>query len=186
MIKKILIAVAVLIIGFVVVVALQPSEYRVVRSASISAPAAIVFEQLNDLHKWQQISPWAKVDPAAKNTFEGAPKGTGAVLRWVGNSEVGEGSMTITESRPNELVRMRLDFVKPFAATALTEFTLKPSANQINVTWSMSGQKNFVSKACCLFMNMDKMLGGQFEEGLANLKTVAETAAREPAVATRS
>lgn len=186
MLKVIVIAIASLIVLFLVVAALQPAEYRVVRSATISAPPDIVFAQLNDLRKWQEISPWAKLDPTAKNTFEGPASGTGAALAWAGNSKVGEGRMTITESQPNVLLRMRLDFLKPFASTAATEFTFKPNGNQTTVTWSMSGQKNFMSKAFCLFMNMDKMVGGQFDEGLANLKTVTEAANRQPALPTQT
>jgi hypothetical protein len=186
MLKFILVTVAGIIAVILVVAAMQPAEYRVVRTTSISAPADIVFAQLNDLRKWQEISPWAKLDPAAKNTFEGPVVGTGAALRWVGNSKVGEGRMTITESRPTDLLRMRLDFVKPFASTAMTEFTMKPNGNQTSVTWSMSGEKNFLSKAFCLFMNMDKMVGGQFEEGLANLKSLTEAASRQPAPPTRT
>jgi hypothetical protein len=181
MLKKILISLAALVVVFLVVAALQPNEYRVARTASISAPPAVVFAQLNDLHKWQEISPWAKLDPAAKNTFEGPAAGPGAVLAWTGNSEVGEGRMTITESRPNELIKMRLEFVKPFASTAITEFSFEPKGGQTAVTWTMSGQKNFISKAFCLFVNMDKCLGGQFEDGLANLKAAAESRSKPSA-----
>ncbi|MSU69418.1 MAG: polyketide cyclase [Opitutaceae bacterium] len=179
MLKKILIALAVIIAGFLIIVALQPADYRVARSATISAPPAVVFAQVNDLHKWQEYSPWAKLDPAAKNTFEGPPAGTGAVFAWAGNADVGEGRMTITESRPDNLVRFKLDFVKPFASTATAEFAFQPAGNQTAVTWSMSGRKNFVSKAVCLFMNMDKMLGGDFEKGLANLKLLSEAATKK-------
>jgi hypothetical protein len=105
--------------------------------------------------------------------------GTGAVYSWAGNSDVGEGRMTITESRPHELVRIKLEFIKPFSATNTTEFTFKPEGNQTAVRWSMAGENNFVSKAMCLFMNMDKMVGGDFEKGLAALKSVSEAAARK-------
>ena len=174
MLKKILLALAVIIIVFLFVVALQPAEYRVIRNATVSAAPPIVFDQVNDLHKWEAWSPWAKLDPAVKNTFEGPPAGTGAVFAWAGNKKVGEGRMTITESRTNDLIRLRLEFIKPFASTALTEFTFKPEGNQTAVTWSMAGRNNFISKAFCLFMNMDKMIGGDFERGFANLKSVIE------------
>jgi hypothetical protein len=113
-----------------------------------------------------------------KTTFEGPQSGTGASYAWVGNSKVGEGKMSITESKANELVRLKLEFVKPFASTATSEFTFKPEGDKTSVSWSMSGEKNFISKAFCLFMNMDKMLGGEFETGLANLKSAVQVAAK--------
>ncbi|MDB6021894.1 MAG: polyketide cyclase, partial [Pedosphaera sp.] len=119
-------------------------------------------------------NPWTKLDPAIKMTYEGKPAGTGASYSWVGNSQVGEGRMTITESRPNELVGFKLEFFKPMAGVSTAEFTFKPQGGQTTVTWSMSGEKNFVSKAICLFVSMDKMIGGQFEKGLADLKSVSE------------
>ena len=177
MLKGILIALGVIVVVLVIVVALRPAEYRVVRSATVSAPAAVVFEQVNDLHKFQAWSPWARLDPTSKNTFEGPPAGTGAAFAWVGNSKVGEGRMTIIESRPNEAIGIRLDFVKPFAGTSSAAFTFKPEGNQTAVTWSMTGRHNFIVKAMSLFMSMDKMIGGMFEQGLANLNAVAQTAA---------
>jgi uncharacterized protein YndB with AHSA1/START domain len=179
MLKKILIAVAVVIVVFVIVVALQPANFRVTRSTTINAPAATVFAQVNDFYKWDAWSPWAKLDPAMKQTHEGSPEGTGAIYSWVGNKDVGEGRMTLTESKPNELIRIKLEFIKPFAAVNTTEFTFKPEGNQTSVTWDMTGEKNFMSKAFCLFMSMDKMVGGDFEKGLAQLKTIAEEAAKK-------
>lgn len=179
MLKKILIIVAILIAIFLVIVAVQPAGFRVERTATISAPPAILFAQVNDLHKWNAWSPWEKIDPAMKRTYEGSPAGAGAIYAWSGNKEVGEGRMTITESRPNELIRIKLDFFKPFPTTNTAEFNFKPEGNQTAVTWSMTGKKNFVSKAVCLFMNMDSMVGGQFEKGLANLKSITETAVKK-------
>ncbi|HEY3306483.1 MAG TPA: SRPBCC family protein [Candidatus Binatia bacterium] len=176
MLKKILIGLIVIVVAFVVVVALQPSEYRVARSATIAAPATVVFAQVNDFHNWDAWSPWAKIDPAMKKTHAGAPAGTGAIYTWAGNDQVGEGRMTLTESRPNELVRIKLEFLKPFASTADTEFTFKPQGNQTAVTWSMAGEKNFMAKAFGLFMNMDKMIGDDFEKGLRQMKSAAEAA----------
>jgi uncharacterized protein YndB with AHSA1/START domain len=178
MFKKIALAVAVLVLAFVAYVALQPSDFRVTRSATIQAPATDVFAHVNDLHKWQDWSPWAKLDPAAKATFEGPPAGPGAVFKWDGNAQVGAGTMTVTESRPAELVRIKLDFVKPMAGTSTTEFTFKPQGNQTTVTWAMFGQNNFLSRAVCMFMNQDKMVGGAFEQGLANMKAIVEAAKR--------
>ena len=114
MLKKILIGIAVILVAFVVIVALQPSDFRIVRSINISAPPAAVFAQVNDFHNWEAWSPWAKLDPAAKATFEGPSAGEGAIFRWVGNEEVGEGNMTITESRPSDLIRIKLEFPEAF------------------------------------------------------------------------
>jgi uncharacterized protein YndB with AHSA1/START domain len=179
MLIKILIAVAVIIVVFVVIVALQPSEFRVTRSTTISAPPPAVFAQVNDFHKWEAWNPWGKIDPAMKQAYEGAPAGVGAIYTWAGNNEVGEGRMTITESRPSELIRIRLEFFKPFAGTNTAEFTFKPEGNQTAVTWTMFGNNNFMAKAIHLFMNMDKMIGGQFEKGLADMKSIVESASKQ-------
>jgi hypothetical protein len=179
MIIKILIALAIIVIVLIVIVALQPSEFRVARSANMSALPPEVFTQVNDFHKWEAWNPWGKVDPAMKQTYDGAPAGTGATYSWSGNKEVGEGRMTITESRPNDLIRIKLEFFKPFAANNTAEFTFKPEGNQTMVTWSMFGQNNFMAKAVHLFMNMDKMIGGQFEKGLAQMKSVVEAGRKQ-------
>ena len=176
MIKKILIGLALVVVVLVIIIALQPSTYRVERSATMNAPAPVVFAQVNDFHKWNAWSPWAKLDPAMKQTFEGAPAGTGAIYVWTGNKEVGEGRMTITESHPSDLVKIKLEFIKPFAANSDTVFTFKPEGNQTRVTWTMNGDKNFIAKAFHLFVNIDKMVGGDFEKGLAQMKSVAEAA----------
>jgi hypothetical protein len=164
---------------FALFVAIQPADFRITRSGTIAAPAADVFAQVNDLHNWQAWSPWAKRDPAMKQNYDGAPSGTGASYSWSGNKDVGEGRMTITESRPSDLVRIKLEFLKPFKATNTSEFTFKPDGQRTVVTWSMSGQRNFVMKAFGLFMNMDKMVGGDFEKGLASLKEVTEAAVKK-------
>jgi hypothetical protein len=178
MLKKILIVVAALVVVFAVVVAMQPAAFRIERKATIAAPDSVVFAQVNDFHRWDAWSPWAKLDPAMKQTYEGSPAGVGAVLSWAGNKDVGEGRMTITESTPNTLIRIKLEFLKPFAATNTTEFTFTPAGDQTSVTWAMTGQNNFIAKAFGLFMNMDKMIGGDFEKGLAQMKTVVEATSR--------
>lgn len=176
MFVNILLAVAVLVVVFLIVVAAQPSELHVTRSTTIPAPPSAVFPHVNDLRKWEAWSPWAKIDPNAKTTFEGPSSGVGAVMKWAStNDQVGVGSMTITESRPDALIGFRLDFVKPFAGTNIAEFTFKPEGNQTVVTWSMMGKKNFIMKALGLFMSCDKMVGGMFEQGFANLKNVVST-----------
>jgi Polyketide cyclase / dehydrase and lipid transport len=180
--KKILLGalavIVLIVVVFCVVVAMQPATYRVERSTTINAPAATAFAQVNDFHKWEAWSPWAKVDPAMKTTYEGAPAGTGAMYSWTGNDQVGEGRMTITESRPSDLIKINLQFIKPFAANNATTFTFKPQGNQTAVTWTMDGNNNFVGKAASLFMNIDKMVGGDFEKGLAQMKTISEAAPR--------
>ncbi len=165
MLKKFLIGFGIILVVFVVIVAFQPSQYRVERRASVPAPAAVVFAQVNDFHNWEAWSPWAKLDPAIKQTYEGAPAGTGAIYSWAGNNKVGEGRMTLTESRPSDLIKIKLEFIKPFASTCDTEFTFKPDGNQTAVTWSMAGENNFIAKAFCLFMNMDKTVGGSCGSG---------------------
>jgi hypothetical protein len=179
MIAKIFTVIAVIIVIFLVVAAFQPPNYRVERSVVISAPAALAFNQVNDLHKWQEMSPYAKMDPEAKNTYAGPAAGVGASMAWAGNSQVGVGKMTIIESRPNDVVKMRLDFEKPFQSTGFAEFTFNATGNQTTVTWSMTGKKIFITKAMGLIMSMDKMIGGQFEEGLASLKSIVETQAKK-------
>ncbi len=178
MLKKIVLILAALVAVFFIIAALQPSDFRVSRSATIAAPASAVFDQINNFQKWNAWSPWAKLDPNAKNTFEGPPAGVGATFAWAGNAEVGEGKMTITESQPNERVVMRLEFTKPFAATNTTEFTFRPEGNQTTVNWTMLGKNNFMGKCMSLIMNLDKMVGGQFEQGFSNLKSIVEPAAK--------
>jgi carbon monoxide dehydrogenase subunit G len=174
-----LLGLAAIIVILVVVVAMQPSEFRITRTAAISAPAADVFAQVNDFHNWQAWSPWAKLDPVMKQTYEGAPAGTGAIYSWIGNKQVGEGRMTLMDSRPNERIQIKLEFLRPFKATNSAEFTFKPEGNQTNVTWSMAGKKNFLFKAFGLFMSMDKMVGSDFEKGLASMKSEVETKRQE-------
>lgn len=174
MLKIILIAVAAIVVLFPIIVSLRPSDFRVTRTGRINAPIGVVFENVNDLHKWEAWSPWAKLDPNAKNTYDGPISGTGASMAWVGNNKVGEGRMTITDSRPGEKVQFRLEFFKPFKATHTAEFTFKSEGEQTTVTWSMFGKNNFMGKAIGLFMNCDKMIGSQFEQGLANLNSVSQ------------
>lgn len=167
-----LLAVAVAVVC--VAAAMRPDVMNVSRSATMAAPPAAVFEQINDFHKWEAWSPWVKIDPSAKTSFEGPTNGEGAKFNWSGNSDVGEGSMTITESKPNDHVRIRLDFVKPMAGTNDVLLQLEPKGDQTKLTWSMSGKMNFIAKVMSLFMDCDKMVGDYYEKGLANLKTIVE------------
>lgn len=178
---KILLALLIILAVLAGVVAMQPSDFKIVRSATIDAPPEKVFAQVNDFHAWQAWSPWANLDPNAKNTFEGPEAGKDATFKWAGNNEVGEGIMTITESEPSEHIKIKLEFIKPFPDVCDTDFTFKPEGDKTQVTWTMAGHKNFVSKAICMFMDMDKMVGGQFEKGLDQIRTVTEAPKAEEA-----
>jgi hypothetical protein len=160
---------------FYKVVQSRPDTFRITRSITINAPASEIFPHVNDLRKWLPWSPWVKLDPNARNTFEGPTEGKGAKTSWVGNNKVGAGSMLITESRPSELIQLQLDFLKPMKATNTAEFTFTPQGNATQVTWAMFGKNNFFSKIINLIMNCDKMVGSQFEKGLAGIKNIAES-----------
>jgi hypothetical protein len=175
--KIILIAVAVLVVLLAIIVALRPADFRITRTGRISAPVGVVFDNVNDFHKWQAWSPWAKMDPNAKSTFAGPVSGPGSSMEWAGNDKVGAGRMTILESRPNEAIQIKLEFFRPFKATHLAEFTFKPEGTQTAVTWTMTGKNNFMGKAFTLVMNCDKMIGSQFEQGLANLNSASQALA---------
>ena len=180
MIKKIILSVlAVLVIGIVVVgilVSMQPDEYTVVRSATFNAPPEKVFEQVNDFRNWKVWSPWEKLDPNMKTTLSGPESGKGAGYAWIGNDDVGEGKMTIVESRPFEMVGIDLEFLQPFAMRSRSDFTFKPEGGGTNVTWTMKGENGVVGKAFSLVMDMDSMIGKDFEKGLAQMKPIVETA----------
>ena len=179
MLIKIVIALAAIVVVLVVVIATRPTEFRVQRSATLSAPVPVVFAQVNDFHKWEAWSPYVKRDPAMRKSFEGAPAGVGAIYTWSGNNEVGEGRTTIIESRPGELIRIKLEFARPFASTSTAEFTFKPAGERTVVTWALDGQNGFPAKAMGLVMNMDRMIGDDFEKGLAQIKAIAEATPRE-------
>jgi hypothetical protein len=177
MIKKILLGLVVLVAGVAVVAYFQPADFVVERSAVIPAPAADVFPLVNDFHKWGAWSPWEKMDPQMKRTYDGPAAGKGAKYAWVGDKEVSDGNMTITESKPNELILLDLNFTKPFESNCLTEFKFASDAGGTKVNWKMSGKKAYAAKVMGLFKSMDAMIGPQFEEGLNNMKTAAKPAA---------
>ena len=170
MLKKILLVVTLVIVGLLIAAAFKSPDFRITRRAVISAAPAAVFAQVNDLHQWQTWSPWEKLDPAMTRRFSGPAAGVGASYAWAGDRKVGKGHMTITDSRAPELVKLRLDFESPMESTCDSVFELKPDGNQTAVTWTMSGKNNFVGRLFCMFLNMDKAVGAQFEEGLANLQ----------------
>jgi hypothetical protein len=157
-----------------IVIAMQPEDFAVSRTATMAAAPADVFAQVNDFHNWEAWSPWAKLDPNAKGTYEGPTSGEGSKFSWDGDANVGAGSMTILESKPNERIRIKLDFVRPFAGTSDVEFTFRPEGDQTAVTWKMAGKNNFIAKAIGLVMDCEKMCGEQFDQGLASIKSIVE------------
>jgi len=175
MLRMILVGVAAAVALLLIVIARRPSAFRIERSIKVAAPPARAFVWVNDFHQWRTWSPYEKKDPQMQRTFGGTPSGTGATYGWSGNNDVGEGRMTIVKSEPPSLVSIKLEFMKPFAATNAATFTFIPVAGGTNVTWAMDGRSNFVVKAMSLFVDMDKMIGTDFEHGLAALKTVAES-----------
>jgi hypothetical protein len=176
MIKKVLIGIAALVAILLVVVATRPDTYHVERSTKIDAPADAIFAEVSDFHAFPAWSPWAKRDPAMKTTVSTPSAGVGATYAWEGNKQVGRGKMTLTESQAPTHTKERLEFLEPFRSVADAGFNIKPEGSgAATVTWYMDGKANFMGKAMSLVMNMDKMIGKDFEEGLANLKRVAET-----------
>lgn len=173
--KKFALAVAVVVAVFVVVVSIQPSVFTVERSAVMAASPDAVFDQVNQLQRWPAWSPWAAKDPDMKQTYAGPDSGVGASSTWAGNQEVGEGRMTIVASEPGALVRIRLEFLKPFESVSESQFVFLPAEGGTLVTWTMTGQNNFAGKAFSLLMDMDAMVGGDFEKGLASLKALVES-----------
>jgi uncharacterized protein YndB with AHSA1/START domain len=184
MVIKILIGLAVVIVLLVVVIALRPSAFRVTRSAVIAAPPERSFELVNDFRAWPTWSPWEKKDPQMKRTLGGPPGGVGASYAWAGDKNVGEGRMTIDRSERPSLVGINLEFIKPFPGVCPTVFTFDPAPGGTKVTWTMDGKYNFITKGMSLVMNMDKMIGNDFEAGLAAIKAESEAAAKSGARAT--
>lgn len=174
MLKKIFVGFLTILAALAVFIQTRPAHFHVVRSAIFSVPVDVVFNQVNDLHNWEEWSPWAKIDPEAKTSYSGPASGVGAMFAWAGNSEVGKGNMTITDSEQNSLVRFRLEFIEPFEGVSTAEFTFKPEGDETKLTWAMFGENNFVGKAIGLIVDCDKMIGEQFEKGLKQLRTVVE------------
>jgi hypothetical protein len=179
MIKKILLAAfsisLVALVIFAIVVARQPDSYLLERSITIDAPPEQVFAQVNDFQAWDKWSPWKEEDPKPKATKISDPSsGKGATFYWNGNEKIGEGTMTILESKPNQLVDLEQAFVRPMEGKCRMSFVLDPDGDRTKLTWKMFGTNNFVGKAVCLFMDMEQMAGPKFEQGLANIKRLAE------------
>lgn len=170
MILKILLVLAALLAVLLLVAAFRPDDFRISRSALISAAPVAITAQIDTPRDFQAWNPWAKLDPNIQLSYEGPASGVGAASSWNGDASVGAGRLTVIESRPGELVRLRLDFLKPFASTATAEFVLTPEEGQTRVTWSMYGKRNFLTKVIGLVCRMDKTMERSFDEGLANLK----------------
>ena len=152
-------------------------SYTVERSVTIDAPPERVHLQIADFHRWTAWSPWEDVDPALQRHYAGPESGRGAVYRWSGNRKAGTGQMEIMESLPPSLVRIDLRFEKPFRARNETSFRVEPEGSGSRVTWTMTGKVTLGTRVMSLFGSMDKLLGSDFEKGLARLKTVSETTA---------
>lgn len=178
MIKKILIGLAAVIAILGIVIALQPGSFRVERSATLDASPADLFAQVNDHRKFARWNPWMDLDPHVINTYTGPESGVGAACSWKGNRNIGAGSSTIIESKPNELVRMRMDWKEPMEGTSTVDFTFKPEGGKTVVTWAMYGPQTFMGKAVSLFMNCEEMCGPQFEKGLLRLGNAAAAPAQ--------
>jgi hypothetical protein len=161
----------VLIAGVLIFILTRPDSFRLERSAQIAAPAQVVFPLIDDFHEWTRWSPWEKLDPNMTKTFGGPARGVGSTYYWNGNQKAGEGRMTILESNPDEHISIKLEFMKPFKSTNQAIFRLTPGGSGTNVNWIMTGNNNFVGKMFYPFM--DKAVGKDFEQGLANLNSVA-------------
>jgi uncharacterized protein YndB with AHSA1/START domain len=174
MLVNVLLALAILLVVLAAFVATRPGDFRIVRTRAVAAPPERVHALINDFHNWPAWSPWEKMDTAMTRTYSGAPSGVGAVYAWSGNKKVGTGQMKITGAEPDSSLTIALDFVTPFESHNTTIFTLSPSGDSTTVTWTMSGPSPYLSKVMSVFVSMDRMVGPDFEAGLANLKTVVE------------
>jgi hypothetical protein len=180
MLKKVILTVIFVLLAVPLVVTAiaftRPTTYQVQRSIAISAPPDAVYQEVVDFHRWERWSPWAKLDPMQKTTFTG--DGLGAVTTWSGDDKVGAGRMTIVEAVPGSKVGIKLEFLRPWESTNETSFLVVPDGAGSRLTWLMKGNHGFVGRAMSIVMDMDKMLGPDFEKGLASLKTDVERAAR--------
>ena len=174
MLKRILVALLVLVAGVLVYATTKPDTFSVSRSATIQAPPERIYAALADFHRWPDWSPWEKLDPAMKRTYGGAATGRGATYAWEGDGKAGAGRMEIIDAQPNARLGIQLDFVKPIEGHNRAEFVLTPQGNATKVDWTMRGPAPYVSKLMQVFVNLDTMIGQDFEAGLANLKALAE------------
>ena len=174
MIKIIAIVIVVLIAALLGYAATRPNTFRVARSTVIKAPPETIFAQIQDFHRWGAWSPYEKLDPAMDRTFSNPAAGAGATYGWNSKGKAGVGDMKITQATPSSKVALDLNFTKPFTAHNKVVFTLEPQGDSTRVTWTMEGPAPYIHKLMGVIFNMDKMVGGDFETGLANLKAQAE------------
>jgi hypothetical protein len=174
MLLQALVVVVVLLVAFLGYVATRPNTFRVQRTSRINAPSEAIFPLINNLHSWSEWSPWEKKDPTMKRTYRGPDSGPGAFYAWDGNKDIGAGSMEITDAVPTSRIALKLDFLRPFEAHNLVDFTLVPEGSATTVNWTIHGPCPYFAKLLHLFIDMDKMIGKDFEAGLANLKSLAE------------
>ena len=177
----ILLVIVLAVVALLIVASRRPSTFRIERSTRIAAPMLQVAEQIDDFRAWQRWSPWENIDPSMQRTFSGADAGVGAIYEWDSKGKAGAGRMEITEMRAGPelgLISIKLDFLKPLKASNTAEFTLTPTDAGTDLTWAMFGTSLYVSKVMGLFVDIDKMVGKDFEAGLAALKRNAEAAPR--------
>lgn len=178
MVKRITIGIAALLVIVVAIVlilaAMKPDTFRVQRSTTIKASPDKIFPLINDFQAWKAWSPYEGKDPAMKRSYSDPSSGKGARYAWEGDHNVGQGSMEIADTAPPSKVVLKLDFVRPFEAHNIVEFTLAPKGDMTDVTWAITGDTPYLSKIIHVFFNIDSMVGKDFETGLANLRTVAE------------
>jgi uncharacterized protein YndB with AHSA1/START domain len=164
-----------LIVVVLAIAATKPNIFRIDRSITITSPPEPIFAILSDFHQSEAWSPWEKMDLSMTKTHSGSARGVGAIYEWDGNNKVGKGRQEILEATSPSKVLIQLDFYRPFQAHNTAEFTLTSQGNTTHVHWAMFGPQPFLGKVMCLFMNMDKMVGKDFETGLANLKAHVES-----------
>lgn len=180
--KKVLVVLVVMLVGFAAFVATRPAHFKISRALTMHAPAPVIFSQLDDFHRWAAWSPWDKIDPTMKRSYGGPDRGTGATYSWVGNDKVGAGTMTVTDERPSSRVVVDLDFDRPMKAHNVATFALLPHGEgNTLVTWSMEGDNGFAAKAFSVVVDMDKLVGADFERGLDALRSLSEAEAKKAA-----
>lgn len=179
MLKKLLLAVALLLLAMIAFIATRPGEFRIARSAVIEAPPTIVFGLVNDIHHWRRWSPWEKIDPDMKRTYSGEYSGVGAEYAWEGNDQVGKGRMVIKQSEPPKRIGIEIEFISPFAATNQVSFDFEPVGKGTRVTWAMEGTNDFIGKVFDLLMDFDSMVGADYDRGLTKLGEIAHAKAAE-------
>lgn len=183
MLLTIAIVIAAAIAVLLIAAAFRPDNFRIARSTIIQAPPQRVAPLISDFHQWLSWSPWENIDPALKRSYSGPAAGKGAKYDWAGNNKIGVGSMQITDESPSS-IKIDLAFLKPFECHNHVEFKLEPRGGETQVSWIMDGRSNYFSKVFTMFCSMEKMVGTQYEKGLANLKSLAESGTQTQATHT--